>query len=71
MADLCDRLLQALPPFLSVCADPRWPLTPPTFQLQTSYKVREKLEDVNTIDQLVELLDKAQNVLVLTGAGIR
>jgi thiamine pyrophosphate-dependent acetolactate synthase large subunit-like protein len=43
----------------------------PTFKLQTSYKVREKLEDVNTIDQLVELLDKAQNVLVLTGAGIR
>ena len=43
----------------------------PPFQLQTSYKVREKLEDVNTIDQLVELLDKAQNVLVLTGAGIR
>ena len=31
---------------------------------------RKKLAHINTIDDLVELLEKAKNVVVLTGAGV-
>lgn len=32
---------------------------------------RQKLSHVNTVDDVVELLQKSKNIIVLTGAGVR
>ena len=40
------------------------------YQSQLAHTGRNKLSSVNTIEQVVELIDKCSNILVLTGAGI-
>ena len=39
--------------------------------LEAELKKRRKLEHVNTVDDVVELLKKSKNIIVLTGAGVR
>lgn len=40
------------------------------FDLITDPQPREKLPDINTLSQVVDLLKTCKNILVLTGAGV-
>lgn len=40
------------------------------YQLTKFYRNRPKLQDINTIDDVVELLKKSKRIMVLTGAGV-
>ena len=39
--------------------------------MSREYAKRKKLAQYNTIDDAVDLLKKAKNIIVLTGAGVR
>lgn len=39
--------------------------------LEREYTRRTKLKEYNTVDDAVKLLQKSQNAIVLTGAGVR
>jgi NAD-dependent deacetylase sirtuin 1 len=40
------------------------------FDLITDPQPRQKLPDINTLVQVVDLLKTSRNILVLTGAGV-
>lgn len=40
------------------------------WELITEPKARKKLETVNTIEDVVRLIESSKNVIVLTGAGV-
>jgi TPP-dependent trihydroxycyclohexane-1,2-dione (THcHDO) dehydratase len=39
--------------------------------VDTELRKRKKLEDVNSLDDIVNLIQSSKNVMVLAGAGIR
>lgn len=40
------------------------------YDLLTNPQPRQKLPDINTLDQVLDLLKSCRNILVLTGAGV-
>lgn len=37
--------------------------------VETELRKRKKLEDVNTVDDVVDLIKKSNNIMILAGAG--
>lgn len=67
---LCTAFGILPPPFLEGAPDKAYhPLL--AMGMSREYSKRIKLAQYNTIDDAVELLKKAKNVIVLTGAGVR